>query len=105
MTIDYLIKQLSEQPIGREVVVYADGQEYHDIRPLILHSHLVLKLNDKSGNLTCNDLYNFAMELYRLEGGDVKILNNKNLQPVWDISESFIETADGDEEDILKISC
>ena len=105
MTIDYLIKRLSEQPIGRKIVVYTDEQICYDIRPLISRGYLILKLNDKSGNLTCNDLYNFVMELYRLEGGDVKILNNKNLQPVWDISEGLVETTDGNEEDILKISC
>lgn len=100
-----LIKELGGQPINRRIVIQADNQHYNTAKPQVYYGDLVLDIDKKSNPLTCGQLYAFyEKHKLNLEYGMFRIIKNRTLRAVNEVIESFIETADGDE-DILVIRC
>lgn len=105
MTTADLIEELGRQPISRRVVIQVDNQHYNAAKLQVYYGDLVLDTDKKSNSLTCGKLYAFY-EKYKLqlEYGAFRVIKNRILRTVNEVIESFIETADGDE-DILIIKC
>lgn len=105
MTMADLIEELGRQPINRRVVIQVDNQHYNTAKPQVYYGDFVLDTDKKSNLLTCGQLYAFY-EKHKLnfEYGMFRIIKNRILRAVNEVVESFVETADGDE-DILVIRC